>query len=292
MAEIMSSVGFGFNTVGTVTAKYYEGNKKPRLGRLPLSKSLFVNKGFKSGGCARVAERLDRKGLADKTVGISVGSSNLPEIDSVEKAVADYIATFEVFKMTGGRKYVKYFEVNISCPNTLLPEPFTNKNNLELLLKEIRRLNISQPIYIKMPNEIEENRVFELIDCSLINGVNGFIFSNLVKDRTNKYLERGELEKFAGLKGNFSGRPTWDNSNKLIKIVRARYGKSVVIIGCGGIFDAVGAYEKLKLGANLVQLITGMIFEGPQLIGEINKGLVDLMKKDGLTNVSEVSKFW
>src|SRR3989344_1767939 len=139
MAEIMSSVGFGFNTVGTVTAKYYEGNKKPRLGRLPLSKSLFVNKGFKSGGCARVAERLDRKGLADKTVGISVGSSNLPEIDSVEKAVADYIATFGLFRE---RKYVKYFEVNISCPNTLLPEPFTSKNNLELLLKEIRKLKI------------------------------------------------------------------------------------------------------------------------------------------------------
>src|SRR3989344_647332 len=119
MAEIMDSVGFGFNTVGTVTAKYYEGNKKPRLGRLPKSKALFVNKGFKSDGCARVAEILDRKNLSDKTVGISVGSSNLPEIDSVEKAVADYTTTFEVFKMTGGRKYVKYFEVNISCPNTL-----------------------------------------------------------------------------------------------------------------------------------------------------------------------------
>lgn len=289
MAEVMGSVGFGFNTVGTVTEKYYEGNKKPRLDRLPKSKSLFVNKGFKSSGCERVAERLDAKDLSDKTVGISVGSSNLPEVDSVEKAVADYVATFGVF---GGKKYVKYFELNISCPNTLLPEPFTNKNNLELLLRDVGKLNIKQPIYIKMPNEIEENRVFELIDCSLNNGVNGFIFSNLVKDRTNKYLNRGELAKFAGLKGNFSGRPTCENSNRLIKTVRARYGKSIVIIGCGGIFDAVGAYEKLKLGANLVQLISGMIFEGPQLVGEINRDLVDLMKKDGLTNISEVSRFW
>ena len=300
MAEIMDSVGFGFNTVGTVTAKYYEGNKKPRLGRLSKSKALFVNKGFKSGGCARVAERLDAKDLADKTVGISIGSSNLPEIDSIQKAVADYTTTFEVFMArparlaleANARKYVKYFELNISCPNTLLPEPFTYRNNLELLLKELGRLKITQPIYIKMPNEIDENRVFELIDCSLDNGINGFIFSNLVKDRTNKYLDRGELEKLAGLKGNFSGRPTNENSNRLIKAVRARYGKSVVIIGCGGIFDVVGAYEKLKLGANLVQLISGMIFEGPQLIGEINRDLVELMKKDGLSNISEVSKFW
>lgn len=289
MAEIMSGVGFGFNTVGTVTAKYYEGNKKPRLARLPKSKSLFVNKGFKSGGCERVAERLDGMSLMDKTVGISVGSSNLPEVDSIEKAVADYTTTFEIFRE---RKYVKYFELNISCPNTLLPEPFTDKNNLELLLKEVGKLKIVQPIYIKMPSEIEESMAFELIDCSLNNGVNGFIFSNLVKDRSNKYLDRGELEKLAGLKGNFSGRPTGENSNRLIKSVRSRYGKDVVIIGCGGIFDAIGAYEKLKMGANLVQLISGMIFEGPQLIGEINRDLVRLMKKDGLAGVSEISRFW
>src|SRR3989344_2036574 len=130
MAKVMQHIGFGFNTVGSVTALPYEGNPKPRLGRLVKSKALLVNKGFKSGGAVAIRRRLDQKKLAGHTVGISVGSSNLPQIDSIPKAIADYITTFTLFQ---NRKYVKYFELNISCPNISLKGTFNDPINFAKL---------------------------------------------------------------------------------------------------------------------------------------------------------------
>lgn len=284
MAEILPEVGFGFNTIGTVTAKYYEGNVKPRLARLVKSKALLVNKGFKSDGADTVYKSLAHKNLTNGNIGISIGSTNIPEIDTVEKAIEDYLYTFEKFKT---ENYVKYFELNISCPNTTLTEGFGNKKNLESLLKELDKQKIKKPIFIKMANEIGLNKTDQLIHIALQHKIDGFIFSNLVKDRKNKYLDKNEIKKIKSLKGNFSGPPTAENSLKLISHAYKEYGRETVIIGCGGVFSAQGAYEKIKHGASLVQLITGLIYEGPQLIGEINEGLVQLLEKDDYSNISE-----
>lgn len=270
MARVMKYVGFGFNTVGTVTAKAYDGNKKPRLARLPKSKSLLINKGFKSGGAIDVAKRLDKKKLKGHNVGISVGSSNLPEIDTIEKAINDYLFTFNIFK---NKKYVRYFELNISCPNTSMTESFINPKNFQKLVSKVMKLKIKQPIFVKMPNEIDFKKSDELVRIAMKNKIKGFIFSNLVKDRNNSVLIKSEIKKFKNLKGNFSGKPTFINSNKLIAHTRKKFGKDIVIIGTGGVFSVKDVEEKIKCGANLVQLITGMIYEGPQLIGEINSEL-------------------
>jgi dihydroorotate dehydrogenase len=272
MAQVLKNVGFGFNTVGTVTAKYYEGNKKPRLARLPKSKSLLVNKGFKSGGAIEVAKRLDRKILKGRVIGISVGSSNIPEINTIKKAIEDYLFTLNIFK---NKKYVSYFEINISCPNTSMTESFTEPKNFELLLNAIKKLKINKPFFIKMPNEINFQKSDRLVNIAIKNNVKGFIFSNLVKDRNNPSLYRDEVNKVKNLRGNFSGKPTFENSNKLIKHTRQKFGKDIFIIGTGGVFNAKDAKAKFDAGADLVQLITGMIFEGPQLIGEINKDLAN-----------------
>lgn len=276
LAKIAKFVGFGFNTVGTVTAKPYGGNSGIRLGRLPKSKSLFVNKGFKNEGVRAIAERLDKMGLGDHVVGVSIGSSNLPEINTVDKAIADCCASFRHLK---DKEYIKYFELNISCPNLKLAGTFTSAANLGKLLSAISKLKIKQPIYLKMPNEISLADSDALVELSLKNGVSGFIFSNLVKDRNNKHLDRRELEKFANLPGNFSGRPTFDNSNSLITHTRQKFGKHFTIVGCGGIFSAEDAIAKFRAGANLVQLITGMVFEGPQIVGEINRKLAGQTSK-------------
>ena len=266
MARVLKHVGLGFNTVGTVTAKPYEGNPGPRLARLPKSKALLVNKGFKSEGARAVAKRLDSKNLKGCVVGISVGSSNIPEVDSIPKAIADYVFTFTVFK---NKPYVKYFELNISCPNTLMTESFTNPKNFQKLVRAVKKLNIKKPIFVKMPNEISLRASDALVDAALKSKINGFIFSNLVKDRKNKGLVKSEIKEIAHLKGNFSGKPTEENSEKLIRHTRKKYGDRVVIIGLGGIFTANDARRKLDAGADLVQLITGMIYQGPQLIGQI-----------------------
>lgn len=271
MAEILTDVGFGFHTVGTVTAKEYEGNQKPRLGRLPKSKSLLVNKGFKSKGAKKVEKILDGMNLEGSTVGLSVGSSNIPEVSTIKAAIEDYIFTFNLFK---NKKYISYFELNISCPNTAMPESFTEPKNLKKLLDAVEKLKIKKPVYIKMPNEKSIKDTNKLTDIAVeYDFIKGFVFSNLVKKRNNRKFDKDEVKEIKHLKGNFSGKPTSKNSLKLIRNARKRYGNDITIIGCGGVFSARDAKRKLDAGANLVQLITGMIFEGPQLIGEINKSL-------------------
>lgn len=262
MAKVMKFVGFGFNTVGTVTYSPYEGNKKPRLARLPKSKSLLVNKGFKSEGAIAIAKRLDKKNLKNHVIGISIGDRN--------GSVKDIIKTFEVFKT---KNYVKYFELNISCPNIPATDAFTNPKNFERLVKAIKKIKIHQPIFVKMPNEISFPQSDKIVSLATKNSIKGFIFSNLVKDRKNPTFDKDEIKEFENFKGNFSGKPTFKNSNKLIKHTRKKFGKEVAIIGVGGIFSAKDAKAKLEAGADLVQLITGIIYEGPQLIGEICKDL-------------------
>lgn len=283
-AELMKYVGFGFNTVGTVTAKRYDGNTPPRLKRLPKSKSLLVNKGFKSDGADKVNLHLQSKQLQDNNIGISVGSSNLPEINTITKAIDDYVYTFGIFH---DAPYVKYFELNISCPNTDMAESFANPQNLEDLLRAIKGLNISIPIFLKMANEISTDDADTQMKIAVNYGISGFIFSNLVKNRSNKYLDKVEVEKYKNLKGNFSGKPAYENSNKLIANAYKKHGKETTIIGTGGIFTAQDAYTKIKLGATLVQLITGMIYNGPQTAGKINYQLAQLLKHDGYRNISE-----
>ncbi|MBI3559422.1 hypothetical protein HY085_03420 [Candidatus Gottesmanbacteria bacterium] len=124
-----------------------------------------------------------------------------------------------------------------------------------------------------MPNETEEKISTNLVQISLKYGIRGFIFSNLVKNRNNPAFDREEMTGFANFKGNFSGKPTEKNANNLLSQTRKKFGKNVALIGLGGVFSLEDALAKFAAGADLIQLITGMIFEGPQLIGEINRGL-------------------
>ena len=285
MSEVLKSIGFGFNTIGTVTAKPYDGNTKPRLARLPLSKSLLINKGFKSDGVEKVKERLKSKNLKTTPTGVSIGSSNLPEINTISKAIDDYLITF---KSLLNEDYIKYFELNISCPNASMSESFANSQNFNELTKEVMKLKTDKPIYVKMANGISTEVSLDLMRIGIENSMSGFIFSNLVKDRSNKYFNKTEIEKIKKLKGNFSGKPTEENSLKLITSAYKRYGNNTTIIGCGGIFSAQDAYKKIKAGASLVQLITGIIYEGPQLIEEINEDLVRLLRKNRYETIKEV----
>lgn len=266
LAQVLKYVGFGFNTVGTVTARPYGGNPKPRLVRLPKSKSILVNKGFKSEGAIAVANRLDKKNLQGHTIGVSIGSTNNPEVNTIQKAIDDYLFSFDVFK---NKKYIKYFEINISCPNTGMTESFTEPTNFRDLLKAVTSLNVTKPIFIKMPNEIDTQISDSIVKTALNHEVRGFIFSNLAKDRRNKALDRSEYLNIANLKGNLSGKPTEKGANSLLSHTRQKFGENVALVGCGGVFNTQDVLEKFSAGADLVQLITGIIFEGPQLIGQM-----------------------
>lgn len=282
LTQVLWSMGFGFQTVGTVTAEYYQGNTKPRLGRLPKSRSLLVNKGFKSGGIDEIVRSLKQKDFKIP-VGMSVGSTNR-EYDSGAEQIENYCQTF--VKAEKQLPRIKYYELNVSCPNLKTGEPFTTPQRLKTLLKEVEKLKLKKPIFIKMPTDISVDESIELLKIADKYSIAGCIFGNLTKDRKNPDLDPDEVAR--ATKGNFSGKPTERRSNNLLQSAYKKYGKRFVLIGCGGVFSAEDAYLKIKLGASLVQMITGMIYQGPQVIGQINRGLVELMEADGYEHISEV----
>ena len=284
LTQILSSIGFGFETVGTITNLSYGGNPKPMLGRLPKSRSLMVNKGFKNLGAKETIRELENLTF-DIPVGISIGRSNNESCNTQKKSIKDIIKAFTLFEKS--KINHSYYELNISCPNLYGNVTFYPLKNLRELLKEVDGLHLKKPILIKMPLEKSDKEILEIINTITSYSPKGIILSNLSKNRKNKFLDAGEVSRFPDGIGSFSGKPTEKRSNELIKLAYKNFGKSLLIVGCGGVFSAKDAYTKIKLGASLVQLITGMIFQGPLLPAQINSELVELLKKDGLNNISE-----
>jgi dihydroorotate dehydrogenase len=272
LTQVLSDVGFGFHTIGTVTYDYYEGNPKPRLGRFPNSKSLLVNKGLKSLGAKKIIQKLENLKFMIPT-GISIASTN-KHFDSTHDQILNILKTFFLFEKSGVQH--SYYELNISCPNTFGGEPFTTPKRLKLLLTALEKLQISKPTYVKMPidqSELETLKLLRVINKFTIAGV---VIGNLTKDRKNPDVDPQEKKEWKNKVGNLSGSPTRKRSNKLIKLTKKHYKDRFTIIGTGGIMTPKDAVEKMKLGADLVQLITGMIFEGPQLLGMINLKLAQI----------------
>ncbi len=279
LTQIAAYLGFGFQTVGTITNYPYAGNPKPRLGRLPKSKSLMVNKGFKNNGAAATIHKLETFTFPIP-VGISIGRTNSERLGQIE-SVWDIIRAFSLFESSSVRH--AYYELNISCPNLYGQVDFYTPDHLRELMVEVDALRLTRPLFIKMPIEKSDAEVLRLLEVLSHHSPAGVIFGNLQKDRTNPALRVDEVNKYP--RGNFSGKPTFDRSNQLISLTYAKYQKRFTIIGCGGVFSPADAYTKIQLGATIVQLITGMVFQGPQLIGQITKGLGSYIERDGFANL-------
>lgn len=282
LSQTLAPVGFGFQTIGTITKSAYEGNPRPMLGRLPKSKSLMVNKGFKNLGADATIVKLKKKRF-EIPVGISIGRTNSLKLETQEGSIKDIIYTFKKFESS--KLNIAYYELNISCPNLSGNISFYPPKNLERLLLAIDKLRLKKPVFIKMPIEKKDEEVHAMLKVIDKHKVSGVIFGNLQKDRKHKTLDKKEVARFTA--GYFSGKPTFDRSNELIALTYKKYKNRFVIVGCGGIFNANDAYTKITLGASVVQLITGMIFEGPALIMEINFGLAELLKNDGFSHISQ-----
>lgn len=285
LMDILPSVGFGFHSIGTVTNLPYQGNPRPMLDRLPKSKSLLVNKGFKSSGIDFVLKKIGKK-RNSIPLGISIGATN-QSYESIEGMALDVYHSFEKSLAVD---YFDYFELNISCPNLInsqnLKEKFDDPVGFKTLLDSLSKLNINKPLFIKMHAEKSSEDSLALLSvANNYKWISGVIMSNLVKNRENKSFDKEEIAN-AG-RGNFSGKPTEEFSNNLISEVYKNYKDRFIIIGTGGIFTGADAYEKIKRGATLVQMITGMIYEGPSVIGKINKELAFLIKSDGFSNIKE-----
>lgn len=273
MTGIMAAVGFGFAEVGSITGEPCQGNPRPRLWRLPQLKSLAVHYGLKNDGCEKISNRLKGKTFS-LPVGVNIAKTNNVECSDTEKGIADYAKAFETMKDIG-----VYFTVNISCPNAYGGEPFTDPERLDSLLTRLDAIETPKPVFLKLSPDLEGEKLDALLDICGKHRVHGFVCTNLTKER------KGEND--IRMKGGLSGKMVQKLSDDQIAYIYGKTKGKYAIIGLGGVFTAEDAFRKIRLGASLVQLITGMIFEGPQAIGEINRGLVRLLDKHGHKSVAE-----
>lgn len=283
LLPLMKTVGFGFMEGGSVTFHECKGNPRPWFHRLPANKSLVVHVGLANKGAKTIIKRLQAyktEEFQDFPINISVAKTNSAKAASDQAAISDYIGSLKAFEKA---KLGNMYTLNISCPNTYGGEPFTTPERLEALLTAVDALHLSSPVFVKMPIDLDWPEFNKLVGIAAKHDVAGLTIGNLAKKRTDEISK----ELPAHIKGNLSGMPTQKLSNNLIKLTRTHYGERFIIIGVGGIFNAEDAYAKIRYGANLVELITGVIFEGPQLIGRINRDLAILVRQDGYSNISE-----
>lgn len=282
LTQVIPALDFGFGTVGTITNKPYGGNPPPLLGRLVKSRSLMVNKGFKNAGMKALLQKLEGYSFSIP-IGLSIGQTNTNTFKTCEDAIKDIVASFKQAEKS--TVPFSYYELNISCPNLHSAIEFYSPGNLRQLLSAVSARNLKKPLFIKMPITQSDAEVKKMLAVIVSFPVAGVIFGNLQKNRQDPSLNPSEVAKFSN--GNFSGKPTEKRSNELIRLTYKKYGEKLVIIGCGGVFSAEDAYKKVKLGATLVQYITGLIFEGPQLTTQIHTGLEILLRQDGFTHISQ-----
>lgn len=284
LPPIIKHIGMGFEIGGSTTADVCAGNPRPWFHRLPEEKSLVVHVGLANNGVTRNIERIqgyDKKLWCDFPLSVSVAKTNSPENVSDEVAIADYC---ESLRQLEAAQCVPLYEVNISCPNTYGGEPFTTPERLGRLLTAIDELHLTKPIFLKMPTDKSWYDFDKLTAVAGQHEIAGLTIGNLMKDRS-KLKNPAALSD--DIQGSLSGLPDQKVTTDLIYRTYKKYGERFVIIGVGGVFTAEDAYEKIRAGASLVALVTALMFEGPQVVGEINEGLVKLLKRDGFATVHE-----
>lgn len=277
LTNIMPEVGFGFEEVGSITGEQCDGNPGRHLWRLPKSNSLVVYYGLKNDGAEAISKRLAGKKFKIP-IGISIAKTNCQITVDTTAGVADYTKAYRLFKDIGD-----YITVNVSCPNAYGGQPFHDKASLETLLTALEREAKTKPVFVKISPDLTNEQVDDILEVVKKFSVEGFVISNLTKERTNHSI----IESYVPDVGGLSGKVVEQLADNMISYVYTKTEGTYTIIGCGGIFTAEDAYNKIKNGASLVQLITGMIYQGPQTVAEINHGLIKLLKQDDYKNISE-----
>ena len=269
-------MGFGFVEVGTVTPLKQYGNEKPRVFRLVEDQALINRLGFNNHGSDTILNRIkSNKKLG--VLGVNVG----PNKDSNDR-LNDYLIGLEKFS-----EVADYITINISSPNTENLRNFHEENKLKELLKSVsekkKQLKSEIPVAVKISPDISENQIDLISEILLENEISAIIISN-TSEASRETLQNIQRHQ----KGGLSGKPIEKKSNLLIsKFYKLIKGK-IKIIGVGGVDSGKAAYDKFLLGADYVQLYTGMVFQGPNIAGMIKKDLKELLIRDGVKNFTEI----
>ena len=271
--------GFGFVEVGTVTPKPQPGNPLPRLFRLEQDKAVINRFGFNSKGSDVMLRNITKK-PSGGVVGVNIGKNKDSKNDG-----DDYVVLLQKFYGLSD-----YITINISSPNTPGLRDLHDKNALEQLLVSIMNTKAecrkasdkNIPIFLKISPDIQQDEQKHIAELSIKHKVDALIISNTTIGG-RKILRSPDAQETGGL----SGKPLFKSSTDLLRAMYQQTNGDIPLIGVGGISSAEDAYQKIKAGASLVQLYSALVYQGFELVNQINKGLVELLKKDGYTHISE-----
>lgn len=267
LIDEMAMLGFGFIEIGTLTPKPQEGNPQPRLFRLPQDEALINRMGFNNGGVLAAVERLKQR-KSDVIVGGNIGKN---KVTPNENAADDYLFCLEAL-----HPFVDYFVVNVSSPNTPNLRDLQEKEPLKQLLGAVKSANDKKskpkPILLKIAPDLSNGQLDDMVEIVRETGIDGVIATNTTLDRSNLSTPQPEVEAIGA--GGVSGKVLAKRSTEVIRYLHQKSNGAFPIVGVGGIFSAADAIEKLEAGASLIQVYSGMIYEGPALIKRIKKGLL------------------
>lgn len=277
-----SQLGFGFMEVGTITPKPQSGNELPRLFRLPEDRALINRMGFNNVGTDEMAHNLQKTGKREIPVAINIGKNKTTPNEQAEE---DYRACIRELYTYGD-----FFVVNISSPNTPDLRNLQHGNDLkrlldavtaEMQLQQAKNGHAGKPVLVKIAPDLTDDELELTVHAIKDSGVSGIIATNTTLSRA------GLVHANRSQAGGLSGSPLTERSTEVIRRVYQLTEGKLPIIGAGGIFTAKDAYDKIRAGASLVEVYTGLIYEGPGILTNINRGLLDLLKQDGYTHISQ-----
>ena len=264
------ALGFGWGEIGAVTPKPQPGNEKPRAWRHIDYEAVQNAYGFNNEGVEVIKKRLKKVYPFILPIGANIGKNKTTPED---KAIDDYKILVNELK-----DVVDFFVVNISSPNTPGLRDLLNAEFISNLFGELKNLT-KKPVLIKFSPDMEDELIINLANYSVLAGADGIIVTNTT---VNYDLVKSEIKR-----GGISGKPLAKRSYEVLRIVASEVFGKVPIISVGGIDSAEEAYKRIKAGASLLQVYTAIIYKGPGIIGEINRGLIKLLRKDGFNHISE-----
>lgn len=274
-----AALGFGFVEVGSVTAHAQPGNPRPRLFRLPEDAALVNRMGFNNAGAETVARRLSAlraSGGVPVPLGVNVGKSKLTPLD---EAPQDYLTSLEELW-----PHADYFAINVSSPNTPGLRALQERERLDELLGAVTAFAAAQPvrkpILLKLAPDLTDAQLTEVAELAAEHGLAGLIATNTTVSREGLSAPTGEA-------GGLSGRPLRARSLAVLRFLRG-LGTGLPLVSVGGIFSPGDVYERLSAGASLVQLYTGLVYEGPLLLKRLNRGLLRRLEHEGVGRLEEL----
>ncbi|MFN8298411.1 MAG: quinone-dependent dihydroorotate dehydrogenase [Chitinophagales bacterium] len=264
----MGRVGFGFVEIGTITPKPQPGNDLPRLFRLVKDEALINRMGFNNVGAEVAAQRLKRR-KSKVIVGANIGKN---KVTANEDAIRDYEYCFTTLF-----DYADYFVVNVSSPNTPGLRALQDKDSLAAILNSLQAINQSKPaqkpILLKIAPDLTNEQIDDVISVVQQTKISGIIATNTTISRDGLSYTQTEIDDYGA--GGLSGKPLTKRSTEVIRYIKSKTQQQpITVIGVGGIMTVADALEKLEAGADLIQLYTGFIYKGPQLIADINRALI------------------